>query len=54
MERYVVFAGMLIHAIHYFNRSFTRTTMNKPRLVLMKQKMFVEEEGQPASHRTRN
>ena len=49
-----MFAGMFIHVVHDFNRSFTRATMNKTKLVLVKQRVFVEEKGQPASHRARN
>ena len=54
MKRCVVFAGMFVHVVHCFNRSFTRTAMHKPKLVLVEERVFVEEEGRPTSHRARN
>ena len=45
MKCHVMFAGMFIHVVHYFNRSFTRAAVNKSKLVLVKKRVFVEEEG---------
>ena len=48
MKCHVMFAGVFIHVVHYFNRSFTLHTSHreqKPKLVLVKKRVFVEEEG---------
>ena len=49
MKCHVMFAGMSIHVVHYFNRSFTRAAVNKPKLVLVKKGVLVEEEGKEAA-----
>ena len=41
---------VFIHIIGDFNRGFAGAALDEPKLVRMKQGMFVKEEGKPSGH----